>query len=81
MRIGSDLFLVGGQTEQDDACQRFNIATNEWSTINPMPTMRYHLGVAGDSSRVFAVGGVAQEADTSGAVEVRRAHLFDSFAP
>jgi N-acetylneuraminic acid mutarotase len=64
--IGNSIYAIGGRPETDGPCsgfivfanvERFDIATNTWSTVAPLPTARSDIGAIEHGGKIYVFGG------------------------
>jgi len=52
------IYYFGGfSAEKQNRTEMFDPATNSWSTLEPMPRLREHLGVASVNDSLYVIGG------------------------
>jgi hypothetical protein len=61
----SGIYVFGGETfggEQKtfEEAERFNVASNVWEALPPMPTPRHGLGAAAIGDKIYVVSGGPQ---------------------
>lgn len=58
---GGDIYAIGGSNPSEpygtDRVQKYDPATNTWTTVAPMPTSRHSLSAAVVDGYVYAIGG------------------------
>jgi N-acetylneuraminic acid mutarotase len=78
--VGNSIYAVGGRPETGGPCsgseqfadvERYDIASNTWSTVAPLPTPRSDVGAIAHGGKIYVFGGCKEgAASVTGEVDI-----------
>ena len=71
--VGDSIYAIGGRSAPDGPCtggpmdtvQRYDITTNTWTTVAPLPTARSDTGAIAHGGKIYVFGGCTLGASTA----------------